>query len=294
MKYYAVTGAAGFLGMNLVECLLRHGHFVYAIVRPDSAHNQRLHGLTNVSVIECELADYDQLAERIQKSCDGFFHLAWQGARDDFAAQIANLQPTLAVLQVAKKLGCKRFLATGSQAEYGVLDTAMPTNETALPHPINAYGAAKLATCMLTRERARELGLAWLWARVFSVYGKYEPQGRMLPELVAALKRGKDFSLHSTGAQWWDFIAAYDAAEALLALMEHGKEGEIYDLADGRPRALKDFIFTASRIFCPTARITYGEEMALGLRPSTTKLRQDTGWKPQRTFEDGLLQEYGR
>ena len=294
MKHYAVTGAAGFLGMNLVECLLRHGYFVYAIVRPNSAHNQRLHGLTNVAVIECELADYDQLAEYIHTPCDGFFHLAWQGARDDFSAQIANIKPTLAVLQVAKKLGCKRFLATGSQAEYGALNTEMPTNETALPYPVNAYGAAKLATCMLTRERAQELGIAWLWARVFSVYGKYEPKGRMLPELVAALKHDEDFTLCSTGTQWWDFVAAYDAAEALLALMERGKAGEIYDLADGRPRVLKDFIFAASRIFYPTARIIYGEESALGLRPSTAKLRQDTGWKPQRTFEDGLLQEYGK
>ena len=51
--------------------------------------------------------------------CDVFFHLAWQGGRYDFAAQYGNIADTIGALEAAARLGCHRFICTGSQAEYG-------------------------------------------------------------------------------------------------------------------------------------------------------------------------------
>ncbi len=55
MKKVIVTGAAGFAGCNLVEALLEKGYFVYAVVRPASSHNTRLHESEQLKIISCEM-----------------------------------------------------------------------------------------------------------------------------------------------------------------------------------------------------------------------------------------------
>lgn len=161
MKKCIVTGAAGFTGCNLVERLLAAGYFVYCVVRENSAHNKRLENLANVQLVYADLAEYKNLHQQIQEPCEIFFHLAWQGGRYDFAAQYQNVEDTLGALEAAKEIGCKRFVCTGSQAEYGPHQDLI-TEETC-PHPIDAYGSAKLAACILTRQRAMDLGIEWIW-----------------------------------------------------------------------------------------------------------------------------------
>lgn len=293
MKNYIVTGAAGFLGCNLTERLVQEaGTYVYAVVRPGSPHNARLAASERLTFIPADLADYAHLDKMIGASCHAFFHLAWQGGRDDFAAQYGNIAHTLDALEAAARLGCRRFIATGSQAEYG-RQTALIT-EGIRPHPADAYGAAKLAACALTRVRAADLGIGWIWGRVFSLYGKYEQEGRMLPALVRALHAGQSFALSSSGAQNWDYLYAADAADALYALAERGRAGEIYNIAHGSYRPLRDFIAEAQCAIAPHVSISYGTGAGnFSLQPSVEKIRRDTGWCATTDFADGLRRGYG-
>ena len=139
-------------------------------------------------MVPVDLSAYARLNAIIPAPCDVFFHLAWQGARSDFAAQYDNIRTTIDALEAAVRLGCTRFICTGSQAEYG-RQAQLITEETC-PHPTDAYGAAKLAACALSRTRAADLGIEWIWGRVFSLYGTYEQDGRMLPELGLPLCSG--------------------------------------------------------------------------------------------------------
>ena len=294
MKNYIVTGAAGFLGCNLTERLVQEaGTYVYAVVRPGSPHNARLAASERLTLIPADLADYAHLDKMIGASCDVFFHLAWQGGRDDFAAQYGNIAHTLDALEAAARLGCRRFIATGSQAEYG-RQTALITEE-ACPHPADAYGAAKLAACALSRQRAADLGVAWIWGRVFSLYGRYEQEGRMLPALVKSLRSEQPFALSSSGEQNWDYLYAADAADALLALAERGRAGEIYNIANGGYRPLRDYIEEARAVIAPQCDVTYGAADAdvFSLQPSVEKICRDTGWQPMTDFVDGLRCGYG-
>jgi len=144
MKNYIVTGAAGFLGCNLTERLMQEEDaHIYAVVRPNSPHNARLAPSERLTLVPADLSDYARLDEMIGTPCDVFFHLAWQGGRYDFAAQYGNIADTIGALEAAARLGCHRFICTGSQAEYG-RQTAVITEETC-PHPVCAYGAATLA-----------------------------------------------------------------------------------------------------------------------------------------------------
>ena len=289
MKKYIVTGAAGFLGCNLTERLLREEDaHIYAVVRPNSPHNARLSPSERLTIVPADLSDYVRLDEMIGTPCDAFFHLAWQGGRYDFAAQYGNIADTFGALEAAARLGCKRFICTGSQAEYG-RQTALITEETC-PHPADAYGAAKLAACALSRQRAADLGIEWIWGRVFSLYGKYEQEGRMLPTLVKSLRSEQPFALSSSGAQNWDYLYAADAADALLALAERGRAGEIYNIANGGYRPLRDYIEEARAVIAPQCDVTYGAADAdvFSLQPSVEKIRRDTGWMATTDFEGGM------
>ena len=293
MKKYIVTGAAGFLGMNLVERLLREEDVhIYAVVRPNSPHNARLAASERLTLVPADLSEYGHLDEQIKEPCDVFFHLAWQGGRYDFAAQYGNITDTLAALEAAARLRCRRFIVTGSQAEYGP-QTVLITEETC-PHPTDAYGAAKLAACALSRQRAADLGIEWVWGRVFSLYGTYEPEGRMLPALVAALRAGRSFALSSSGAQNWDYLYAADGADALAAFAERGRAGEIYNIAHGGYRPLRYYIEEARRVLVSQSDVTYGtaNEGVFSLQASVEKLRRDTGWMPTMAFADGIRVGY--
>ena len=293
MKNYIVTGAAGFLGCNLTERLMQEDNaHIYVVVRPNSPHNARLAPSERLTIVPADLSDYARLDEMIGTPCDVFFHLAWQGGRYDFAAQYGNIADALGALESAARLGCKRFICTGSQAEYG-RQTALITEETC-PHPADAYGAAKLAACALSRQRAADLGVEWVWGRVFSLYGKYEQKGRMLPTLVKSLRSEQTFALSSSGAQNWDYLYAADAADALLALAEQGRAGEIYNIAHGGYRPLRYYIEEARRVLVSQSDVTYGtaNEGVFSLQASVEKIQRDTGWMPATAFSDGLRKGY--
>lgn len=293
MKKCIVTGAAGFTGCNLVERLLAAGYFVYCVVRENSAHNKRLENLANVQLVYADLAEYKNLYQQIQDTCDAFFHLAWQGERYDFASQYQNIEYALGALEAAARLGCKRFICTGSQAEYGP-QKGLITEENC-PHPADAYGAAKLAACLLTRQRAADFGIEWIWGRIFSLYGKYEDETRMLPALVKSLRENKDFQMATDGRQNWDYLYVSDGAEALIALLEKGNTGEIYNIAHGNYRMMREFVGLVEKFVGNTACVVYDETniSLYSLQPSSEKLKRDTGWLPQVEFCSGL-EFYGR
>ena len=287
MKKAVVTGAAGFAGCNLTERLIEHGYEVYAVVREGSAHNDRLKESDRLHFVTLDMTGISELPDRIGEKCDAFFHLIWTGGRDDFAAQHANVEVTLAAVSAAASLGCRRFIATGSQAEYGATNGLI--REDMVPMPFSSYGAAKVAACYLSRNLAQQLQVEWIWGRIFSLIGKYEPAGRMLPDLAVRLRNGETTCLSSC-RQNWDYLDAGDAAEALIALAEYGHAGEIYNIASGVYHPLRVFTEKLHQTYAAEAEVVYGEDPSpfVSLQPSIEKIQLDTGWKPETDFMNSV------
>lgn len=288
MKKCVVTGAAGFTGCGLVEELVKRNWFVYAVVRPQSEHNVRLLEMRNVQLVYADMSEFCQLDATVNDICDVFFHLAWQGGRYDFTAQHKNITDTLGALEAAARLGCRRFVCTGSQAEYGPQKGLITEN--IYPAPVDAYGAAKLAACILTREKAKLLGIDWLWGRIFSLYGKYEPNSRMLPVLVKSLQSGRDFHMTSDGRQNWDYLYVNDAARALIAMSESAPSEEIYNIAYGCYRTLREYVHDVQLLFSNDMSVYWneGNKALFSLQVSVEKLKKATGWQPQVDFTEGI------
>ena len=158
-----VTGATSFVGLGAVRELLHRGHQVYAVLREHSTKADLLRengkfpqGLT---ILEEDLGNLSKLPERIHGGCDVFLHMGWRGAGSDSrkneAVQEESVQDALNAVRVAKELGCRRFLFTGSQAEYGVKSEL--TDEEAVCEPTSPYGRAKLAVRQQTVQLVAHL-----------------------------------------------------------------------------------------------------------------------------------------
>ena len=293
MKTAIVTGAFGFAGANLVEHLLQNEYKVYAVGRKTSSHNDRFAGVSSDRLVPVflEMEEYDRLSLEITEKADIFFHLAWGGGRDDYDAQKRNVDGAVAALESAARINpAIRFVGIGSQAEYGVKSDAELITEDMPLEPFNAYGDCKKEAYFILRDKAAELGVDFIWGRIFSLIGKYEPSGRMFPDLVSKLSKGEKISLSSC-EQYWDYLDAVDCAEAILALGERGRAGESYNIANGDFKPLKEFVLEAAQIVgADPSLISFGQKAQpfISLRPSVEKIQTDTGWKAHRTLIDSI------
>ena len=292
MKKVLITGAFGFAGANLTEYMAKEGYEIIAVGRKASNHNDRLEGLQNVIPVFADMNEYKKLPEILkeagQESIDAVIHLAWGGGRKDMEEQFKNVTASLDLMDAAKALGAKRFVGIGSQAEYGARDVLLM--ESLLPEPLDAYGACKTAASYLLRDKAVNLGMEFVWGRIFSLIGKYEPRGRMLPDLYNKLKNGEKMQLSSC-EQYWDYLDAEDAAAAITALLERGVSGEVYNICHGEYLPLKEFIERILTLLnADEGLVSFGEkaEPFVSLMSSSFKLHRDTGWKPHISFEDSV------
>ena len=296
-----VTGPTGVVGSALVRCLIGHGVEVYAVVRPDSPRRATLpEGATPVL---CDLRDIARLPELIPGGADAFFHLGWQGAvgkdRQNPALQAQNLPASVAAAQAAAALGCSVFVGAGSQAEHGRVEGLIRVDTPC--KPLTCYGAAKLCAGQLTREAARQAGMAHVWLRILSVYGPNDAPTYAIPMMIRTLREGGTPAL-TPGEQLWDYIYSADAAEALWLAALRGQDGAVYPLGSGQARPLREYFEILRDACAPGAHLGFGEVpyspgQVMHLQADLTPLTRDTGFLPRYTFEQGIretLEAYGK
>ncbi len=295
LRSAVVTGPTGAIGIALVSLLSSLGVEVYAAVNPDSSRKDRIPKAENVHVADCGLSEMTELPGKLGISkADAFFHLAWAGAagpgRNDFTLQNNNLRDTLEAVNAAESLGVKVFVGAGSQAEYG------PVSEPLKPRmplrPVNAYGIAKMQAEEMTRALCRSYGIRHVWPRILSVYGPYDGERAMIPNLIKTLLRGEKPAL-TEGVQIWDYLYSGDAAKALLALAFRGKDGRAYPLGSGEAKPLREYVEILRDVVSPGAPLGFGEipyssRQVMYLSADITAITEDTGWKPETSFEEGI------
>lgn len=287
-----ITGATGAIGTALVQNLINNQIEVLVLVRPGSERNNKIIDSPLVSVTECGLDGYKSL--ELKQHYDVFYHLAWAGTtgaqRNDKELQERNVQYALEAVSLAKRLGCKRFIGIGSQAEYGrvegMLASTTPTN------PEMEYGVAKLRAGQETRRLAFELGMEHIWVRVLSVYGPNDGAQSMVMSTINKLKDGT-VPQFTRGEQLWDYLYSMDAGKALCMLTQMGVSGKTYVLGSGQARPLSEYILTIRDIVNPQCDIAlgaipYADRQVMHLQADISELTKDTGWVPETSFEEGI------
>ena len=112
-----------------------------------------------------------------------FYHFAWgaTGAKRNISVeyQCDNIRFTLNAINAASKLGCTTFIGAGSQAEYGKAEGDKIGPNTSV-NPTTLYGISKYAAGKLAMIHCERLGIKCIWARIFSVYKKYDKPSFMI------------------------------------------------------------------------------------------------------------------
>lgn len=294
MKKIVITGATSFIGIHLIEKWLETGNCeIFAVIRPSSQNRRRIPVDNRIHVIECAMENYETLINQIE-SADIFFHLAWEGVRsldrENIVIQRNNYECTLKAMEMSEKIGCKVFLGTGSQAEYGV--TSGLVNEEYPCNPNTVYGREKLHACTDLKKMSYKSGIRFIWIRIFSIYGKYDYPKTLL--MTALKKMQKNELIEMTiGTQLWDYLNVSDAAHAMILLAESECASGIYNLASGQYRPLKDFILELKEILQSKSiikfgAIPYGTEGPINLTPNVNKIKNEVHWTPKISFEKGI------
>lgn len=292
MKTYVLSGATGFIGRTLTDLLLARGDRVIALVHRGSKRLPEIEERENFTVLPLDLCDFAGYTPAVH--ADVFFHLAWAktavDGRDDAEAQIRNIVYTSDAVRLASRFGCSVFVGAGSQAEYGIAKAPLcgdsPTD------PQSGYGIAKYAAGKLSRLLAGKLGIRHCWARILSVYGKGDGEGTLISYLIRTLRAGGVPEL-TPCEQIWDYLHVEDAARALAAIADFGKDGKVYPIGSGEGRPLREYVELLRDIVAPGACIRFGAKPYYPHQPMllTADIREltgDTGFVPAISFAEGI------
>ncbi|MCD7746084.1 MAG: NAD(P)-dependent oxidoreductase [Lachnospiraceae bacterium] len=294
MKRAVITGPTGAVGTALAQCLIDREIEVLAVCRRGSKRIGNLPKSPYLRVVECSLDELNRLPSLAEGTYDAFYHFGWDGtfgnARNNMPGQLKNIQYTLDAVEAAAQLGCTVFVGAGSQAEYGRVEGDLREDTPAFPE--NGYGIAKLCAGQMSRILCEQKGIRHVWTRILSVYGPNDGEKTMIMATIQKLLAGEKPAL-TKGEQQWDYLYSKDAAAALYLLGKKGKNGRIYCLGSGKARPLLDYI-EWMRDEIDTAlplgigEIPYAPKQVMYLCADISALREDTGFEPQYTFQEGI------
>jgi UDP-glucose 4-epimerase len=290
-----LTGATGFLGSAVLRKLLADGsHAVAVLIRPGSDCWRIADLLDRVTPLEGTLETLSVAAPALAAFApEGVVHLAWAGVsnrvRND-PDQTNNVPSSLQLLRLAHRAGARHWIGLGSQAEYG--PHPGPIREDAATRPTTLYGVTKLCCCLLTEQLCAVLGMRFVWLRLFSCYGPGDHPHWMIPNLIRHLLRGERPSL-TAGAQQWDYLYVAEAAEAICRAALSPRAAGIYNLGSGNAQPLRTIVERIRDAIDPQLPLGFGEvpyrpDQVMHLQADIERLRQDLGWFPRISLDEGL------
>jgi acetolactate synthase-1/2/3 large subunit len=301
MKSIALTGATSMIGIALIKQCVQNNITVLALVRSGSLRRDRVPDSDLVTILECDLDSLarSNIPSNVTLPVDIFYHIGWEATdkaeRNSCDRQLKNIVYTLDAVSFAKKLGCRRFIGTGSQAEYG--NASMPLNGNIPVDPETAYGVVKYTAGKLSKIECDELNLEYIWVRILSVYGVNDNDNTLIKNFINKCKNNQSMSL-SACTHVWDYLYEDDAGRALLSIGKKGISGKIYCLGSGAGRPLKEYLEAIKNIINPNyqpdyGKIPYTKKSIRYLCADISELTTDTGWKPEISFEEGVRKMIG-
>lgn len=294
MKKVVITGATSLVGIALIDECIANNVNVLALVRKNSSKISGIPQSPLVTVAECGLDDLCDFSYN-EADFDVFYHFGWshtdkQGRMSPILQQ-ENIRFSVDAVDLAKRLGCKKFVGAGSQAEYGTHIDGITSPASPL-FPQEAYGVAKAAVGRLCAIEAERLGLLSVWVRIFSLYGKYELESTLIQTTIRKMLAGERCSF-SPCEHKWDFLYSSDAGKALLKIGQNTDKSTVYCLGSGKSQPLYKYIEEMKSVLKSNSvlgfgDIAYPDSVPTGFCADISSLTADTGWCPSVSFADGI------
>ena len=290
MKNIIITGAGGFVGTELTRKMVERGVHVVAI---SNFFSESFPESPFIDVIETTINETDDIVKLIPYAeYDAFYHLAWAGvngsSKSDPLVQIGNERMAIICAQVAKRIGCKRFLCAGTVAENSIESLPLLTKTSGGM----LYGVAKHCTRLLLEVYCKNIGLPFVWMQFSNIYGPMNSTGNLVSYTLDELMKGKE-ALFGPARQPYDFVFIDDLIEAVYRLGFCSANRNCYCIGSGEPRILADYLREIGDVYGRPDLIKIGARQDDGIRYSkemfeNSGLVEDIGEYVKYSFSDGI------
>jgi len=325
-----VTGGAGFIGSNFARLALKKNHQVVVLDLLTYAGNEvtinDLKANPHFEFVKGDVADGKMVRNLFAASHpDAIVHFAAEThvdrSIDDPSCFVrTNVLGTFELLEAARwywdelkgeSAGRFRFIHVSTDEVYGALGAEGFFHEEDTYAPNSPYAATKAGADHLARAYFKTFNLPVLITNCSNNYGPYQFPEKLIPLMTLNALEGKELPIYGDGGQVRDWLHVEDHCEAIFTVLEKGKPGSKYliggrneknnlqvldgllaaiekNLSAGNNLALKAKGFSKYEQLKKFVKDRPGHDRRYSIDPS--KIERELGWKPLRTFEEGLFQ----
>jgi UDP-N-acetylglucosamine/UDP-N-acetylgalactosamine 4-epimerase len=318
---WLITGAAGFIGSNLLQTLLELDQNVVGVDNFATGHRENLQGVEGCVApaqwrrfrfIEGDIRDPDAC----RRACDGVDFVLHQAAlgsvprsiEDPVTTNSVNISGFLEMLVAARAAGVKRFVYAASSSTYGD-HPGLPKVESLIGRPLSPYAITKFADELYADVFARTYGFPSIGLRYFNVFGaRQDPNGpyaAVIPKWIAAMIHNETVHINGDGETSRDFCYVANAVQAnLLAAtaVELAAVDQVYNVAVGQRTSLNELFEHLRAMLAPrfphlaAFKPDYRDFRAGDVRHSLadiSKAHRLLGYEPTHVVGDGLAEAMG-
>jgi dTDP-glucose 4,6-dehydratase len=303
MKIF-VSGGAGFIGSNFIRHVLqaKNNHAIVNYDKLTYAGNlANLHSIEHhagYQFVKGDICD-PVVAEAAMRGCDAVIHFAAESHVDRSIYEPApviqtNVTGTFTLLEVARRLGVSRFVHISTDEVYGDIAPGAFASEDSPVQPSSPYSASKAASDLLVRSYVRTYKFPALITRSSNNYGPYQFPEKFLPLMITNALFDKPLPIYGDGKQQRDWLHVEDNCRGILAVLERGRVGEVYNIGGSH---VEENLAMAQRLLRLTGKpdglLRYvtdrpGHDRRYAL--DSRKVETELGWKPAISLEDGVRQ----
>ncbi|MEM2320804.1 MAG: NAD-dependent epimerase/dehydratase family protein [Candidatus Bathyarchaeia archaeon] len=287
-----VTGGCGFIGSNLVECLVKEGYEVIIFDNLSTGSLKNIEGLD----VRFFKEPYEKLFDLAPES-DLIFHLGMPSSspmyKRDPSLVGKTINEAITIFEYARKKNCKVVYASTSSIYNG---NPLPYKED-MPIYVTDY----YTECRYTIERLAKLyntlhGVKSVGLRLFSVYGPKEGHkgeyANIISQFLWAIQRNESPTIYGDGTQTRDFIHVSDVVEAFMLAAEYDYKYEIFNVGTGKAHSFNDIVDMINKLLRKDIKPIYEPNLIKNYvyhtLADTTKAERLLGFKAKIALEDGI------
>jgi len=295
-----VTGGAGFIGSEFVRQAVKRGYKVAVIDKLTYAGDlERLKELWgSISFYRADIANREFVEHIFEREKpNALIHFAAESHVDrsilnpyDFLN--SNIFGTHVLLEVSRRFDIDLFINISTDEVYGELgEQGKFTEETSLK-PNSPYSVSKASADMLGRAYFRTYGLPVITIRPSNNYGPWQYPEKLIPVVIVKALQNESIPVYGNGLNIREWLYVSDCAEAIFAIMEKGKSGEVYNVASGEEKRNIEVVKAILDLLGkPYDLIKFVEDRPghdFRYSMDFSKVMRECGWKPKTGFEEGL------
>jgi dTDP-glucose 4,6-dehydratase len=298
-----VTGGAGFIGSNFVlDTIARTGEPVVNLDKLTYAGNAEnlaeLERHPRYRFVRGDICNGELVADIFRtERIDGVLHLAAESHVDRSILSPSvfietNVRGTQVLLEAARELGVKRFLHVSTDEVYGSLGPTGFFTELTPVAPSSPYSASKASSDLLALAYAHTFKMPVVVTRCSNNYGPYQFPEKLIPLMIANAVRDLALPVYGDGMNVRDWIHVEDHCRGLVAALENGRDGEVYNFGASSERHNIDIVKQVLKLVGkPESLIKYvkdrpGHDRRYAI--DAAKAQRELGWAPRHRFEDAL------